>query len=91
MDHLDPPCSAFLLLSLGLMRRHSLFRKKKIFIKKLRIIQLVIRYALKVLIFGFSLDHFSYWCNCVPKTGFPECLFIFKIIPYGPLFLAKME
>lgn len=74
VGHLDLPCSAFLVLSAGLMRRHSLFRKRKTFIRKLRIIQLVIRYAFKVLSFGFSLDHIGI---TVPETVFYEHLLIF--------------
>ena len=72
--HLNLPCSAFLVLSLGLMRRHSLFRKKKTFIRKLRIIQLVIRYVFKVLSFGFSLDHIGV---TVSEIMFHEYLLIF--------------
>ena len=74
VGHLDLPCSAFLVLFSGLMRRHSLFRKKKTFIRKLRIIQLVIRYAFKVLSFGFSLDRIGV---TVPETVFHEHLLIF--------------
>lgn len=73
--HLDLPLSAFLVLSSGLMRRHSLFRKKKTFTRKLRIIQLVIRYVFKVLSFGFSLDHIGV---TVSGIMFHEYLLIFK-------------
>lgn len=85
------PALIYISLSLGSMRQLSLFRKKKIFIRKLRIIQLVLRYVLKVLIFERPLDNFSYWCNYILMTRFMDIYVFLKIMLYGPLFLAKME